>query len=1007
MSPYRRQRKAYRRLAVESLEQRQLLSLTPVSVPGQFTDLGTVDFVATSVGSAQPGGQWFRLTAQNTATLTVIRGSSPREATPAAVGVYALIGSQLVELGQGNGRVDTLVTAGSTYYVWLSQPQTGERLWLADLVQFSGTTVTVYGTAGNDSFDYDGANRLTVNGILYQIPTVWQSLVINGGLGDDTVTIVTALSGENIVYSPGNVVVSTSSRSIRASGMEGVTIQASSSGIAEVNDSPLDDSVVLRPQFLSMTGGGFSVTIVGPQIIHAYARNGGQDSAEFYDSPRADQASYNNSLAILQGDGFYNRAKFFESVTFVATPGSQDTALLFGTKGSDRLSGRLGDVLLNSGGVNVRATNFWTTVIRSAGGTDTAELDDSPQDDFVFSFPGDVTLFNLDLTVRIYGFAYAHVYSRYGGFDTAYFYDSPGDDLFVGRQDFSSFTTSPYFSRVKSFDAVYAYSRSGGYDTARLYDSSGNDELTIRPLYVRLEGRGFSNRVETFAAVAAYSSSGGFDRVFGYSSTGRDQVTVTSSVTECILADTQTVVWSRGFKQETYSLDQTDIVTGAAARVTVNRGQPETVIYAIDYYDPTSPTLGLQRAIDALPKEGGVVILPAGVFQLRQGLVLRSNVTLRGNDAGTTLKRASQLYAFVTTEARPGDQRITVSTTTGFRVGDEICVVSRLNTATSKEKTFVIVGIEGNDLILNRPITDSSFSPNNAAEVTNIFSLVRAEGTPTQLVINAKVENIRLDGNLQETYKRWLVIGPPTLYLSYVTNAVVQNVTVVKSPTTGIVLENGRDNLVENCRVENSRRDGIALGWETDSIIRRCTVRGSGYGMTGDWGEGILVNGGRDIRVENCLTEYNLGKGLHPAGDLTIGGLWINNVSRYNGGNGFHYCFNNFGVWAVGNQLYGNGFYGIGGLGLGGDYGDRFNVIMNNVIYGNQQNAIFVNGGRDNFILNNQIGPNSARRSGQYAEILLGEVYATVVEGNKITPSLGAKAIDNFYAKLFNSIRDV
>ncbi len=636
----RRPSRATRRLVIESLEERHLLSVASLPLPGQFLDLGRVDFSQVTLADSSPAGQWLRLSAHNTATLTAIRGPSPANPSGLGVTVYTVSGNQLVELARGNGRVDTSVIAGSTYFVWLAQAQSGEQLFLANLVRVTGTTVTVFGTPGDDTFDFDGTNRLTVNGVSYQFSTSWQSLSMSTGPGQDSATIVTGLSSENIVYTPGRLLVSTPSRSIEVSGIENLTVSASPSAVAEVNDSPADDNAVLYPQRVSITGGGFSATIIGPQTIHVYARNGGQDAITFYDSPQADQASYNNSVALLQGVGFYNRAKFFESVTFVATPGAEDTALLMGTKGADRLSGRLGDVTLMAGGTNVRAVNFWTTIIRSAGGTDTAEIDDSPQDDWVFSFPGDVSLFNMDLTVRVYGFAYTHVYSRCGGFDKAYFYDSVGDDLFIGRQDFSSFTTGPYFSRVKFFDAVYAYSRSGGYDTARLYDSSANDELTIRPLYVRLEGPGFSNRVETFANIVAYSTNGGSDRVLAYESDGKDQVTVASSATQFLLADTQTLVTARGFKQETYFLDRTDEVKGTAPRMTVNRGEPSTVIYAIDYFDPSSPTLGFQQAIDALPNEGGVVVLPAGVFELRQGLVLRSNVTLRGSDTGTTLKRA-------------------------------------------------------------------------------------------------------------------------------------------------------------------------------------------------------------------------------------------------------------------------------------------------------------------------------------------------------------------------------
>ncbi|HOA53271.1 MAG TPA: hypothetical protein PKI05_13540, partial [Thermogutta sp.] len=156
---FRRPSRATRRLVIESLEQRHLLSVTSLPLPGQFLDLGPVDYSQVTLADSSSAGQWFRLTAQNTATLTAICGPSPADPSPLGVTVYALSGNALVELARGNGRVDTPVTAGSTYFVWLGQVQSGEQLFLANLVQNSGTTVTVVGTAGDDTFEFDGTSR--------------------------------------------------------------------------------------------------------------------------------------------------------------------------------------------------------------------------------------------------------------------------------------------------------------------------------------------------------------------------------------------------------------------------------------------------------------------------------------------------------------------------------------------------------------------------------------------------------------------------------------------------------------------------------------------------------------------------------------------------------------------------------------------------------------------------------------------------------------------------------
>lgn len=996
--------KRARRLAFEPLEHRDLLSAVPAttSLPAAFTDLGSVDFrqVAPSV---QTPGIWYRLTAKNTGTLTVIRGvQTPSQQSSASVAMYAQAGQSLVLTAQGMGRIDLPVVAGQTVFVYLPDVQTGETLWLAALVQMSGTTVTIRGTAGADTLFFRGGGNgsITVNQIDYTLPGGWTTLAIVGGNGGDSVVLETMAPNENISISPALTRILSGGRTITITQVAALDVRASSSAIAEIIDSPGNDQVSFAPNAASLDSPQFHASITGPSIIHAYARNGGIDSVTFYDSPQADQATYQGDIAILRGDTFYNRAKFFSNVTFVATTG-EDTALLSGTSSTDILGGQLGDVTLQTSGVSVRAKGFWTTIVRSCGGVDVAEVNDSPSDDFVFSFPGDVALFNLDHTLRIQGFAYTHVYARNGGFDTAYFYDSPGDDTFIGRPDFSSMTTGPYFTRVKFFDGVYAYSRNGGSDVAWLYDSRGDDLLTVRPYYTRLEGAGYANRVETFSVVRALGGSGGNDRLEMYSSRGQDQITITPTLSDILFAETPTFVRATRFLRETYFMDKDDVVQGSAPRATITRDGPATVINAADYYDPTSPTLGFQRAIDALPEEGGTVILPAGTFTLRQGLVLRSNVTLRGSDAGTTLVRKTQTFAPLAATAQAGDLFVSVTSTSGFQVGDEIALLSR------KEfdgQLYRIVGIEPGVLVLDRPIEHGIFRPEDSAEVTNLIPLVRAAGTAGQPVANVTIENLTINGNLDAKYTRWRSTPRGMVDFVYAVNSTVRNVTVTRSPTSGIVLQYGHDNLVENSTVIEARNIGIALGWETDAIVRGNLVRGTGYGMASTgWGEGIMANGGRDIRVENNIAEYNVGHGLHPAGDLTIGGLWINNISRYNQGNGFHYCFNNFGVWAVNNELYGND-RGVGGLGLGGEYADRFNVVQGNRIYNNYRGGIQINGGRDNYILGNTLGNNSQKAPGRFPEIILGEVWTTVIADNRITPAAGGPSVDTTYARLFNTI---
>ena len=64
---------------------------------------------------------------------------------------------------------------------------------------------------------------------------------------------------------------------------------------------------------------------------------------------------------------------------------------------------------------------------------------------------------------------------------------------------------------------------------------------------------------------------------------------------------------------------------------------PQRVVDAKDSYDPVKPDAGFQSAIDKAAAEGGTVRLPAGVYGLKVGLVLPSNVTLCGAGMSTVL----------------------------------------------------------------------------------------------------------------------------------------------------------------------------------------------------------------------------------------------------------------------------------------------------------------------------------------------------------------------------------
>lgn len=990
------------RLRLEALEPRLVLSAATV-------DLGTLDFARTVIPSGA-GDVWYQFTAARTGLFSTLRtNGDPTAWNGGTVRLYRASGGSAVRVAEAAGRMDVAVTGGQAYYLQIVAAAPGEVLYAAVLLTTTATHWSFFGTAGEDSFVFeDAAGRVTVNGISYQLPTAVAGVSFTGGDGRDRAVLQSSRGHEFVSISSDGATLSHSGRTVTVNGTEVISAQVSSSGVGELIDSPGDDRVELRPNEGRIFGPGFEHQLMGPAVIHAYSRNGGRDSAVLNDSPGDDQATLQPGQTVVRGSGFYNRAKLFASVAVVSASGGFDNGLVIGSAGDDYLRGDLTGIRMTTPGADLSASGYRLVVAKSGGGNDVAEIEDSPGNDFFVAFPGDATLFNDTATVRLQGFRYVHTYARNGGDDLAHFYDSPGDDRFTARPDWAAMTTPADYTRVKFFETVHAYAREGGTDTAWLYDSPGDDLLTARPYYARLSGPNFENRVETFDRVFAVAGSGGSDRAEFYSSRGSDTLSANGGLTDFVYAESGTAVQTWRFAAEEAWLDAQDAVSNPVDRWTVHQNEVRTVVNAADYYDPTDAALGFQAAIDALPAEGGVVILPAGTYTLRAGLVLRSNVTLRGHADGTLLVRANHASARLAAEARPGDAEVRLQSTAGFRVGDEIGLFMSGADAPVYRRVAAVLG---DRLVLDRPLDgDAVFSPSRAAEVANLIALVRTartnDGTPVRNVV---VENFSLDGNAAPGYVSWRALADAVIHLRFAENSAVRDVQVRRSFSTGIVLERGRDNLVERAVVENSRRDGIALGWERDTIIRDSVVRRAGFGAENSgWGEGILVNGGWDIRVEGNLTEYNVGKGLHPAGDLTRGGIWLNNVSRYNVINGFHYCNNNFAVWAINNDLYGNGDSGIGGLGLGGDFGDRFNVIRDNRIHHNQRFGIWINGGMDNYIQNNLIYANSQRSPGRFSEILVGAAYTTVISGNTIQPEVtpaAAPPIETRYLVALNAVQ--
>jgi parallel beta-helix repeat protein len=377
------------------------------------------------------------------------------------------------------------------------------------------------------------------------------------------------------------------------------------------------------------------------------------------------------------------------------------------------------------------------------------------------------------------------------------------------------------------------------------------------------------------------------------------------------------------------------VATIAVVSVTsqVVAAEPKTMVDAAEFILAEDPTCGIQDAIDALPPDGGTLIVPPGTFPLRRSLVLRSHVQVRGSGSTTIFTRGREVASKLTTAARKGETSVEVESTEGFLVGDEVALMDdRMHgwymahgivKEVAKARLVLVEAIRSGH-------AEGVFSPERNAVAVNYFPFFCANrmhfGKP---VSDITIEDLTVDSNMQENPGPWTDFTLAVIHLANV----------------------------------------------SDSLVRNVTIRGS-------VGDGIGVQAGHDNRVESCLVERCRVHGFHPGTSLR-GAVFSGNIGRHNGGDGLYFCAQVFGITVTENLFHDNGSSGIGGLGPGGTPGDRFNIVANNVCRNNGRWGIAAYGGKNNVITSNICINNSQEEPGRYSGISIADSTHMVVTGNR------------------------
>ncbi|NMC18815.1 MAG: hypothetical protein GYA33_00190, partial [Thermogutta sp.] len=538
-------------------------------------ELGTVDYLRTQSQSA--GSTWYRMTASRDGILTVL--ASPGASATAQITLYSADRRVLARqaLSDAPARMDWSAAAGQTYLLEVAADSPDVELTVANLVQYSPGSLTVFGTASDDSvtLSLESGIALRLNDVDYLFDPVAGTpltVQIDGLGGYDALNLQLAGGDARLAAAPNLLTVGMAGLALRAVGVENVAVAAGGgASAAELSDAAGDDTFRAGPGWGEMSGPGYRLRAEGFRYVHGYSRNGGEDVAHLYDSAGDDSLSANPQQTVLSGSDFYLRAKGFRYAHGYALAGGNDVARLSGSNGGDRLVVRssfvslrndaffarakgFGNVIASGGGGAdiaeaagtasadrfvgrwngfdlqnasqlVQAAGFTDTTFIGSGGDDRAELHDSPGDDHLVAGPTWAALSGPGYRLTVRGVAIIDATAS-GGVDTAELRDSAGDDTFTSDELVSTMQGPGFQIIARSFDYVHGYSTAGGRDTAYLHGSSADDLVTARQVQTVISGGGAYRRAKAFDTVFALLEQGGNDSAAIYDSAGNDLLEV-------------------------------------------------------------------------------------------------------------------------------------------------------------------------------------------------------------------------------------------------------------------------------------------------------------------------------------------------------------------------------------------------------------------------------------------------------------------------------------------------
>jgi hypothetical protein len=341
-------------------------------------------------------------------------------------------------------------------------------------------------------------------------------------------------------------------------------------------------------------------------------------------------------------------------------------------------------------------------------------------------------------------------------------------------------------------------------------------------------------------------------------------------------------------------------------------------------YDNSSPTKGIQEAIDKASSEGGgSVFIPKGTYVISTTIVLpkTGNLNIYGEGSSSIIQAEPEYSSYLSADTQEGGFVIIVRNPEVFKIHDKIVVIDDQWSGEDAPTIATVIDKKDSSIILDAPLIKNYGKSKNARAI-HTFHLMITEGFVENILVpNITIRNLQFVGGLKKNFQGfelWQVNGGIGLIGEnlWIEDCIIRDIPADAIFVGGGFKQKGNNIWVKDCLVENVGNRGIHIG-----------------------------NSPRNVNVSDNYFNKIGGIGIyfcHGCQRVIVSGNTISNIGTYETDNDTVDFITKQGINGDEYKIK-KSVSGIGGLGAGGEKAvdqDKFNVINNNIIFNSKGSGI-------------------------------------------------------------------